>query len=197
MIYMGVGSDWYPDAPLVDRLIGARLKARGHLGTRDGRSCRYGSTIKSQALEYARGADEAWLRVLEPRPGCVVSWVPGMKDMLLELQEHISRARWNGPTSHGGVVFGGLVRDIGGDIGIAETYLELGRQKRKIGAIIDSFLDIHPVLEHRLTDTCDVMEYLDGHEGELWLTGPCLVRTYDPEIHLVPSPAPTVGMPSP
>nr|WP_250807512.1 hypothetical protein [Neorhizobium tomejilense] len=188
MIYMGMGGDWAPHAPRVDILISERLKARGHDGTRDETKCLYGSTIKSQALDYARNGDESYLKALEPQPGCIVSWVPSMKDMLLDFQSHINELRWNRVERYRGVNFGSLARDIAGDISIVETYLSLGRQKRAIRAMIDSFLDGHVVFEHRLTDTCDIMQILGDHEGEIWFTGPCLVHDYDPSLHAVAIP---------
>lgn len=64
MIYMGLGGSWTPHCPNIDVMISQRLKARGFVGTRDEKFCLYGSTLKDQALEYARDEDEAHLRVL-------------------------------------------------------------------------------------------------------------------------------------
>lgn len=97
MLYMGVGGDWSPDCPLIDVLISEHLKARGFTGTRDERICLYGSTIKEQALDYARDGEESHLKVLEPQTGCVVSWIPSMKDMLLNFGTHLNELRWDNP----------------------------------------------------------------------------------------------------
>jgi hypothetical protein len=183
MIYMGLGGSWSPDCPLIDVMIGQRLQARGFAGTRDEKICLYGSTSKEQALEYARNGDEAHLKVLELQPGCVVSWVPSMRDMLLNFGTHLAELHWHGTTQYRGVKFGALVRDIAGDIDIAETYLRYGRQKRAIGAMIDSFLDLLMIMEHVVDETTDLDELLDGHVGEVWVTGHCLVHDFDPVFH--------------
>ncbi|MCS4089323.1 hypothetical protein [Rhizobium sp. BK176] len=190
MIYMGSGGSWSPDCPLIDVMIGQRLQARGFAGTRDERICLYGSTIKEQALEYARNGDEAHLKVLELQQGCVVSWVPSMRDMLLHFGNHLSELHWNGTTQYQGVNFGALVRDIAGDIDIAETYLRFGRQKRAIGAMIDSFLEPLVIMEHVVDDTTDLDAVLGGHVGEVWVTGPCVVHDFEAAAHEAPHPAP-------
>ena len=171
---------WSPDCPLIDVLISQRLQARGYVGTRDEKICLYASTSMEQALDYARDGEEAYLKVLEPAVGCVVSWVPSMGDMLLKFGTHLDHLRWQGITQYRGVKFGALVRDISGDLGIAETYLRYGRQKRALGAMIDSFLDPLEIMEHVVTADTDIEEVIDGHSGELWITDPCLVYLLEP-----------------
>jgi hypothetical protein len=88
---------------------------------------------------------------------------------------------WGGVGSHRGVDFGALVKDSQGDIQIIETYLSMGRLRRQIGAIIDSFLDQVEVVEVVVEADTDFAALLEGHKGEVWLTGPCLVRAYVPD----------------
>ena len=189
MLYMGVGGDWSPDCPLIDVLISERLKARGFAGTRDEKICLYGSTIKGQALDYARNGEESHLKVLEPQPGCVVSWVPSMKDMLLNFGTHLNELRYDRVPQYRGLKFGALIRDIAGDLDIAETCLRYGRQKRAISAMIDGFLDPLEIREHALEHDTELEELLDGHLGEVWVTGQCLIHDFDPFVH---APRPTV-----
>jgi hypothetical protein len=183
MLYMGVGGDWSPDCPLIDILISQRLQARGFVGTRDEKICLYGSTIKEQALDYARDGAETHLKVLEPQVGCVISWVPTMKDMLLNFGTHLHDLRYDDTPQYRGVKFGALVRDIAGDLDIAETYLRLGRQKRAIGAMIDSFLEPLEIREQCLDHDIDIEALLEFHQGEVWITGRCLVHDFDPLLH--------------
>lgn len=190
MIYMGIGGDWSPHAPNIDILIGQRLKARGFAGSRDERGSLFGSQEKVHALEYARDGDEANLRVLEPQAGCVVSWVPGVRDMMLVFGTHLRDLRDRGVGQHGGVKFGTLIRDIAGDIDIAETYLRLGRQKRALGAVVDTLLDTLTVVEQVVGEDTDLDAVLGTHRGEIWITGPCLVHVYDPEFHDEPTVEP-------
>lgn len=180
MLFMGVGGSWSPDVPRLDVLISERLKARGFAGSRDESICLYASTIIEQATEYARRGDHAFMRVLEPGEGCVLSWVPGNRDLVLRLQDHLSSMFWGGIGSYNGVKFGALVRDTQGDIQTIETYLSMGRLKRQIGAIVDSLLDQIEVVEVVMDGTTDIASLLSDHRGEVWLTGQCAVREYDP-----------------
>jgi hypothetical protein len=186
MLYMGTGGSFSPHTPLIDAMMGKRLQARGFAGTRDETICLYGSLSKDHALEYARDEQESYLKILEPQAGAVVSWVPGSRDLLLRFSTHLGELRWRGVDRHNGVKFGSLVRDISGDVDIAETYLRLGRQKRAIAAILDHFLDGIEVCEHRVDGTQDLADVLSGHTGEIWITGPCLVSAYESVCEMAP-----------
>lgn len=179
MIYMGTGGYFAPHTPCIDALMGKRLQARGFLGTRDESVCLYGSRSIAHALEYARDEKEEHLRILEPQPGSVVSWAAGVRDLLLKFEIHLRDIRWERKFSYKGIRFETLGRDIAGDIGVAETYLAQGRQKKPIGAMIDMFLDEVEIIEHRVVDEGGLMEAIGDHQGELWITGPCLVHPYD------------------
>lgn len=180
MIYMGVGGSYWPDSPRIDKLIGDRLRARGFKGTRDETVCLYGTRSFEHALEYARNEDIAHLRVLAPQSGAVVSWSPGSRDLLLRFARHLRDVHIYGRFSYKGIGFESLARDIAGDVDIAETYLSYGRQRRKIAAMVDMFLDEVELREHTVTDEDDLFAALGEHEGELWITGPCEVLSYEP-----------------
>jgi hypothetical protein len=183
MIYMGDGGHWAPHTPLLDALIGERLQARGFSGTRDERKCLFGAMTKKQAIDYARNGDPEFLKVLEPQAGSVVSWVPQQADMILQFGSHLSDLCWRGVYAHNGVKFEALMRDIQGDLDIAETYLRMGRQKKKLGAMVDHYLVDLNIVEHAVQDGDDLVSILDGHTGEVWITGPCLIHKFDPSIH--------------
>jgi hypothetical protein len=180
MIFMGTGGDFAPYTPHIDALMGLRLRARGFRGTRDESVCLYGSLSRDHALEYARDEKEEFLRILSPQPGAVVSWAPGIHDLILKFEDHLRKAYWGRQFSYGGLRFESLARDVAGDINIAETYLALGRQKKAIGAMIDMFLDEVHILEHVFIDNEALHAALAEHNGEVWITGPCLVSNYVP-----------------
>lgn len=190
MLFTGVGGNWSPDCPRIDVLISSRLKRRGFEGTRDETVCLYASTLKSQALDYAKDGDESHLKIVEPQSGSVISWVPGLSDMLLDFGSHLSDMYWGGVHHYRGLKFGALVRDIAGDLDIAETYLSLGRQKRALGAMVDSYLDRVDVREIKIAGCPDIAEVIGEHEGEVWITGPCLVHDYEPSLHDIPTRRP-------
>ncbi len=188
MIYMGTGGSFAPNTPHLDALIGQRLQARGFLGTRDESICLYGSMSKPHALEYALDNDEAHLRMLQPEAGAVVSWGYNVHDLLLDFASHLRDMHWGEIYRYRDIRFERLVRDIAGDVDIAETYVRLGRQKRAIGGMIDLFLDDIEILEHTVVDEDGLKEALGTHTGELWITGPCLVHAYEPSA-LTAAPA--------
>ena len=179
MIYMGTGGDFAPHTPRIDALMGQRLRARGFLGTRDEAVCLYGTRSMAQALEYARDEKQEYLKILSPQAGSVVSWASGITDLLLMFELHLQEIHWGGRFSYKGVRFETLARDIAGDVSIAETYLFHGRQKKAIGAMIDMLLDEVDIIEHKVTDEASLMDAIGDHQGELWITGPCLVTAYE------------------
>lgn len=186
MIYMGTGGSYSPNTPRIDALMGQRLQARGFEGTRDETICLYGSLSKDHALEYARDEHESYLKILEPQAGAVVSWSPGSRDLLLKFENQLREMHWRGRFSYKGIRFESLVRDIAGDVDIAETYLSFGRQKKAIAAMLDMFLDDVVVVEHKVTDAAGLSLALGDHQGELWITGPCLVSAYEPVVEMAP-----------
>lgn len=178
MIYMGTGNDYWPKTPRIDALMGERLRARGFEGTRDAAKCLYGTRSMKHALEYARDEHESHLKVLAPQTGSVVSWSPGTRDLLLKFENHLRDMHWGSRFSYKAVKFESLVRDIAGDVTVAETNLSFGRQKKAIGAIIDMFLDTVEILEHKVSDEAGLVAALGDHQGEIWITGPCEVKAY-------------------
>jgi hypothetical protein len=176
MLYRGEGTTHsYPHSPLTDGLLSSALAAAGHLGSRAPGACTWGSTSIEQASEYTRGGTADGLLVLEPLEGAVVSWSPGRTDLLLDFQSYLNELRWDWEgTAPSWMPRGAraLVRDIAGDVGIVDTYLHLGRQGKNLAAVAKAFVSTIEVRESRIGAGDDLMDLLDGHVGEVWITGP-------------------------
>jgi hypothetical protein len=180
MIYRGEGGSFAPYAPKLDALIGRRMLARGLVGTRDSSRSVFGSTWKEQALAFARDENEDSLFVLEPLRGAVVSFIPGGKDMQMLFSDHLRmKCDYERDFHYRGYSFERLANDVRGDIDLMEEYLHQGRQKRAISAMIDRYLDTVTFEEHMIDDPDEGLEFLSGHEGEVWITGPLRKRPYD------------------
>jgi hypothetical protein len=44
--------------------------------------------------------------------------------------------------------------------------------------MIDMLLDEVDIIEHKVSDEAGLMDAIGDHQGELWITGPCLVTAY-------------------
>lgn len=183
MLFRGIGGYWSPHAPDVEALISDRLAVRGHAGVRRVGRCLFGSTSKSHALEYAKDECEDALHVLEPQIGTVISWAPNVRDMIITFEQHLSDLRYRKVEKLDDVRVGALIRDIAGCSSIANTYLAYGRQKRALTAIVDHFLNKIEIKEFEVLRSRPLDQLLDGHNGEVWITGPCFVKPYDPTVH--------------
>lgn len=172
-IFRGHGGNFAPYAPRLDALMGKRMQARGLAGTRDASKSVFGSICKDQALAYAQNEDEEHLLTLEPLPGSVLSYARNVIDLQLSFGEHLRDMHSAGIYSYKGYSFQGLAHDLQGDMDLAEVYLSLGRQKRAISAMIDRYLDTLDVREHQVADANDFSDFLEDHNGEVWITGPC------------------------
>ena len=186
MIYKGEGGSWSPNVPLVEAMISNRLKDRGFAGSRERDKSIFGSIQKKQALGYTKSGSDEELKVVLPQVSSVVSWSPSVVDMVLDLGTYLSKSRWDGPYNYKGKDFRAIMLDIAGDIGVMETYLSLGRQKNKIGLIIDGYLDTIEIKEIVVKENVDLMEVLEGHTGEVWVTGVCILRDYISEMKMRP-----------
>jgi len=187
VFYRGMGAPYSHHAPHIDILLGDRLKARGFVGTRDSRKCVYAAVCLEHALEYTPDRDAPLLKSVRPLPGSVVTWVHGMRDMVISFENHLRRLAHDGVPGYNGVRFASLARDIQGDLDTAETYLRLGRQKKALSAMADSFLDRLDIREAAVDGNTDIEAVLDGHDGEIWINGPCEVMDFDPDAVYAPT----------
>ncbi len=183
MIFRGVGGDWHPHVPHLDKLMTDRLKLRGFKGSREIGKSHFGSTILDQALSFTTNDDFGKIRVLVPENGSTVGWTEGVVDAVISFQMHLRDLFWNRVERYNGIVFRSLVVDIAGDINTLETYLHLNRQRRAISAIVDKYLDEHTVREVVINSEQSLESILEGHKGEVWITGPCRVEAYDANLH--------------
>lgn len=182
MLFRGVGGSWSPHTPYVDELLNERLSRRGYVGSRAKPSV-FGSTSKGHAFEYAREQKDEFLCVLEPQAGAVISWAPRVRDLIITFEKHLNSLRFRRVDVVNGVKVGELLADMAGSCDIADTYLSLGRMRRELGALADLFFDDIPIVEYRISHPGALDELLDGHNGEVWLTGPCIIKSYDPAHH--------------
>ena len=171
ILYRGVGGTWSPHADHVEALITARLKTRGFKGKRTGKGSIHASPDLTQARDYARNGAEENVLCIAPLPGAVVSWVPGVADVLLSFEGFVRDRYWNGSRCP-------ILRDAQGDLGVLDTYLSMGRQKAAIGRHIDAFLDTIAVQEIVMGADTDLAAELGTHNGEVWVTGPHAAEPY-------------------
>ena len=181
MIYRGEGGDYSPYTPKIDELISTVLKQRGYKGSRSRKKAHFGSTSKEQAIEYTANKKEGELKVLLPQKEAVVSWAPGTIDMILSFSSFLRNSTFNEDYWHQGMNCEALMIDIAGDVGVAETYLSLGRQKNKIGRIINNYLSTIEIKEETVQDPHEIEKFMEGHNGEVWITGDCRSYRYQPE----------------
>jgi hypothetical protein len=178
MIFRGLGGDWSPYTPLLDEVIGERLRIAGIAGCRS-RQTTFGTTLLDQATSYARQGSVEHVVVLEPTEGALITWCDGVEDMILSFERHINELRWEGVSFLRGVVVGDFVADVAGQADTVETYLSMGLERNTVAVLVDEFLSQMPVNQFAVSDLTSVEKRLEGHTGELWITGPCLQRHYD------------------
>lgn len=182
----GVAGSFTPE---VEKLIGLKLRERGFVGDQKKSDILYGSTDQEQALSRAKGNSEEFLKVLDPQEGAIVTWMPSEPDILLGFRRHAREMHERGVSRYKQIHIGTIVHDIAGDMDVMETYLHLGRQKRVIGAMIDDFLDKAEIRQHVVVESGDYVDALSGHEGEIWISGPCLVTDFrHPDPVTTPAP---------
>lgn len=171
-IWTGTGADFSPDPVLLDTLIGKRLQARGFKGSRDIKKCLFATTDYEQALHYARDDRPDHVFTVEIMPGATVSWGIGASDFLFRLEDLYRDNFWNGEFTHHGKNCSTLMRDCGSEFSYLDVYLRHRRQKVAITHIVDSLLDRVEVKETVFTCQEALRHALDGHSGEIWVTGP-------------------------
>ncbi len=172
-LYMGVGGSWAPHADFVDALMTKRMALRGFKGKRTGKGSYHATPDKEQALDYARDNAESHLKIVNPEIGSIVTWVPGVGDMLLHFEKFAKDLFWERHPCP-------VLRDAQGSVDIFDTYLSLGRQKRAIGALIDLYLDTITPQEILIEEGTDLFAHLSGHDGEIWITGSLRIEDYLP-----------------
>lgn len=171
-LYRGFGADVSPFTPRLDRLMGARMQARGLPGHRGAPGAIYASTCPQQALSHARGGARTHLRRIRPLSGSTLLWCPGVADATLSFATFLRALLRDDVAFINGCPVGPLVADLHGCVQTLETVLEIGGPDSHAAApaLVDAFLDLHPVRYiHIRTDPapCD----LEGHDGEVVLCG--------------------------
>lgn len=173
LLWHGFGSYTpHPDYKLLDALIGKRLRVRGFRGNRASRKCIFASTVRQQALDYAKDESPEFLRIAVPQAGSVLTWCEGAGDVLLNFCSHYRDRFWRRDFVAKGVSCRSLMLDTQGDAGTLELYLSVGRQKPAISRLIDEYLDERPFREEVVAKGSGLEACLGRHVGEVWITGP-------------------------
>jgi len=172
-IFMGVGADYSPDTNLLDALITKRLQERGFTGSRDMDHCLYGSLSKGQAIRYARNESEEYLRLLIPEEGAVVTYAVGISDLILDFDGFCRELYWSGLTA--GQAWAEVLQDSMGHVETLETYLGLDAEIPGITAMVDHYLEGIEIRDIVLGQDDSLASFLEGHDGEIWITGPCKI----------------------
>jgi len=174
MLYRGTGGNYWPYVPLLDKALGSAIARADVSGNRVGSV--FASTSRAQAEEYV--GDGGDLYIAEPLPGSTVTWAHGCIDLIVEFGEFLSVARYWARDRHMEAFLG----DISGDVSIFEQYLSLRRQTRLTRILVDAFVREIDLREFRNDGRGDLSVALNGHEGEVWINGPCDLRP-------IPAPA--------
>ena len=172
MLYRGTGGDFAPNVPLLDAALGKGLMRLGFRGDRAPGKGMFATASMEMAQGYVGVKGE--LVTVDPLPGARVTWVAGVNDLVTRMGTWL---RWARPDdlSKGAA---SLLSDVSGDVCVLDTYLSMGRQRKAIAEIVDAFLAGFEVREFVVDGETDVLEMLGGHVGEVWITGPCLIESF-------------------
>lgn len=162
MLYRGVGATFSPYVPGVDSALSAGLKRAGMAGNR--KKAVFTAVTLEQALDYSGDSGECFQ--VSPKEGAIVSWVEGCADLVLLFQDYI-RDRYHRNTHQQSR----LLSDVAGDASILEVYIQRGRCKKTITRTVDQFISQLTPREIVFSDHDHLMKTLNGHDGEVWITG--------------------------
>lgn len=183
MLYRGTGTDRpAPDTPTLDAYLSRWMRQLGHRGSREPGSCIWASTSLEQALDYAGQREGGFLYEVEPLRGAVIGWAPDCADMILSFEAWLRSAYDNGLS---GMPSGcrSFLMDVAGDVVIFDQYLNLGRQRRLTDWLVSTWLDDMDIKDFEIQELEDVHSSLDGHRGEVWISGPCrLTPMHRPDL---------------
>lgn len=183
-IYRGVntGPTHAPHCPLTDALMGERLVAKGFAGLRKERQTLFATTNRKVAFDYACEKPEH-LFVLRPLKGSHITWLECGGDMLYDLAEALDEMRYDVRwEERGGRAFE-ILEDMNGDVDLFETYLSFGSVNDYMTTIMDVFLSLAAIREFEVKENGVLPADLDGHNGEVWINGPCDMIVAPPEAN--------------
>lgn len=159
-------------APFVERMIAQRMMERA--GVKRKKDIEETLTALAESRLAREFSKDGEIQTITPKPGATIGWIEG--DVLLTnaFSRHLGKMRDKGVSAHNGITFTTVARDIGSSIDTADTYLAMGREKRKIGAIIDHFLDAHSVRFFAVTDLniADLERAIAENPGQFVISGP-------------------------
>lgn len=167
-LYHGSGNGYSPDPRHLECLISKRLKARGFSSVRHGETIIYTSTCRKQSEQYTDTADG--LFIVSPEAGALITWMPGVADLILDLESYLRRRCMNDRYIFKGKDLGTFLNDTCGNVTTIDVYLSRGRQVPAVSRMIDTFLDLHPPMEMKFSVE-QGLEALKDHQGEVIIQG--------------------------
>ena len=171
-LWKGLGADFSPDPIHIDDLIGKRMRASGHKGTRTRGRCTFASTDRGQAECYMAGPKD--LATVLPQPGSILTWSPNGGDLILAFEEFLRREQWE-DAHWASRRAREILMDVYGCISTFERYLINQPRSRAVVQIVDCWLQDLSIKEIVFEDYKQMTSALDTHSGEVWVTGPCQV----------------------
>ncbi|MFC5505526.1 hypothetical protein [Bosea massiliensis] len=165
MLYQGTGSNHSPHVPCTELVLSKALSKRGFHGRRY--SCEWATTVLEQAQGYT-GGSRGFLSVISPLPSAYVTWAAGVADMILDFEAWLRQAYvWEDDRIRGQ----STLRDVQGSIDVFEVYASRPSGRFAIEAA-HAYLADRTIHEALIDETVSLSEILDGHQGEVWITGP-------------------------
>lgn len=176
-LWKGLCTGFSPDPRRIDDLIGKRLRKSGLKGTRTRGKCTFASTSRDQAENYADSPADL-VNVL-PSPGSFVAWSPDAGDLVLSFQNFLGRERWR-DASWASPAARDIIMDVMGCVITFEHYLMDRIEPEVTTEIVDYWLQEISVRECIYVSPEQLTRHLDGHMGEVWVTGGCKLVPLSP-----------------
>lgn len=185
-LWKGLCQNFSPDPVFLDNLIGKRLRKAGLKGSRTRGSCTFASTDFDQAKSYSDTPDQ--LVTVQPHPGSIITWSPDSGDLVLSFESFLFREKWGDldwakPTAYE------IMRDVQGCSSTFEQYVREFPRSRALNQIVDYWLDEISVREITYRNRSQMTDGLDGHAGEVWITGGCTLVPQAPSAEGIPAAA--------
>lgn len=181
MFYRGEGATFSPYVPAVDEALGRGLKRLGFKGARRKGESVFAAVEMDQARKYLDEEERGRLYAVEPLPGATVTWVEGTKDLVLDFGAWLRHASSYHAFPRRVVDF---LNDVQGDVHVFDIYVQLKRQRTAVDMVVDAFLSELKIQEVEIIDGAGLS--IEGHDGEVWITGPCRIEEIAPEPVMVP-----------
>jgi hypothetical protein len=175
-LWKGLGAGFSPDPVLVDDLLGKRIRKLGHKGSRTRGKCTFASASRDQAEDYADGPES--LVQVQPDIGAVMTWSPDAGDLILDFESFLRREQWD-DMAWASQRARDIIIDVAGCVATFEQYIRIFPRSRALPQIVDEFLGRISVREITFLSLDQLSDALEDHDGEVWITGPCILMRED------------------